>query len=247
MNQLTVVLYEPQNDINIGSVVRVCSNFGVADIRLVRPLSADPERVLITAPNAADAVAALRHFDTLDEALADCVRVYGATARARRAARLVMDPIEAAASAQVAWTSGKVALLFGREDHGLPNEALDRCDVELTIPTAPDYRSLNLAQAVLLVVWEVFRASYLEHAGGGGRAELRSEHDPADREQVERMFDIAERALVEVGFFKYGDGEHVMRSMRSVFNRAQLDERELAIWFGVFKEVLRVSSANLSE
>lgn len=236
MHNIVVVLYEPQDDINIGTVVRACGNFGVRDIRLVRPRVADPSRVLISAPNAEEAVRSLRHFETLEDALADCVRVFGATARARRAARLVLDPLQTAAIVEK--TEGAVALLFGREDHGLPNEALDRCDGEITIPTSPDYHSLNLAQAVLLILWEVFRRTQLDAPTDGAVVTVRTDFEAASREQLERMFETAHEALDRVGFFKYGDGEHVMRSVRSVFGRAQLDERELAIWFGVFKEIL---------
>lgn len=235
MDDLTVVLYEPQNDINIGSVVRACQNFGVADLRLVRPRVADRAQVLISAPNAADAVDAMRRFDDLDSALADCVRVFGTTARAREATRVVADPVQAATLAST--STGRVALLFGREDHGLPNHALDRCDVQLTIPTAPEYKSLNLAQAVLLVLWENFRLRELGHAAQTAQPELRSDFDPAPRQQIEKMFEQAEHALKSVEFFKYDNPEHVMRSIRSVFNRARLDRRELAIWFGVFKEI----------
>ena len=237
MKDITVVLFEPQDDINIGTVVRACANFGVEDVRLVRPASADPARVLISAPNAGELVDAMRRFGTLDEALGDCVRVFGMTARARSAARAVMNPIEVANSPVF---EGRTALLFGREDHGLPNDALDRCDVEVTIPTAPSYRSLNLAQAVLLTLWELFRARELE-TSEVGHGSVRSEFEPADRAQLERMYQTAQQALEAVGFFKYGDGEHVMRSMRSMLSRAQLDHRELAIWFGIWKEVLRVS------
>ncbi len=235
MNKFFVVLYEPLDDINIGSVVRAAQNFGVDDVRLVRPRVADPERISISAPNAAKAVAALKHFDDLGAALADATRVFGATARTRSAAGLVADPPQAARLGDEA--EGRVALLFGREDHGLPNEALDLCDVQITIPTSPNYRSLNLAQAVLLVLWEMFRATELDHAPAGAPVELRSDFTPADRGQLERMFGEAHRALDAVGFIKYGDGEHLMRSIRSVFSRARLDERELSIWFGVFKEI----------
>lgn len=239
MHNLTVVLYEPQDDINIGTVVRACSNFGVRDIRLVRPRSADPKRVLISAPNAAEAVAALKFYDDLDTALGDCVKVFGATARTRTAARAVLDPIQVAAVTEE--TAGRVALLFGREDHGLPNHALDRCDGEISIPTSPDYRSLNLSQAVMLLLWEQFRNTELKQTVQAAPVQVRTGFEAAPREQLERMFETASGALGDIGFFKYGDGEHVMRSVRSVFSRAELDQRELAIWFGIFKEVGRLA------
>ncbi len=235
MDDLCVVLYEPQDDINIGTVVRAAQNFGVDDVRLVRPVTADPERVLISAPNARGAVERLRHHDDLDAALSDCVRVFGATARPRHASQVVADPIRAAVETEV---EGKVALLFGREDHGLPNEALDRCDVQITIPTSPDYRSLNLAQAVMLVLWEIFRRREVAtDESAAPPAQVDTQFEPAPREQVERMIQQATSSLETIGFFKYGDGEHVMRSVRAVFSRAMLDRRELAIWFGIFKEI----------
>lgn len=235
MSDLVVVLYEPQDDINIGSVVRATQNFGLSDLRLVRPRVADRERIRISAPNAEEAVDRLQIFDDLDTALADTVRVFGATARGRSAAQVVGNPMQAAREA--AAISGRVALLFGREDHGLPNEALDRCDLQITIPTSPGYRSMNLAQAVLLMVWEMYRHFELTDADREGDPSIESEFDAAPREQVERMFAEAQASLEAVEFFKYGDGEHVMRSVRNVFLRAGLDRRELAIWFGIFKEI----------
>lgn len=234
MENIAVVLYEPQNDINIGTVVRACQNFGVDDIRLVRPRVADPERILISAPNAAESVASLRHYDSLEEALEGCVQVFGATARGRTAARAVADPI--AAASMIAAQPDRVAYLFGREDHGLPNEALDRCDVQITIPTAPSYRSLNLAQAVLLLLWEAFRAQEIAESEAGQFA-IDTSFEPAPHEQMEHMYRQIQSSLETIEFFKYGDGEHVMRSIRSVLSRAQLDRRELAIWFGAFKEI----------
>jgi tRNA C32,U32 (ribose-2'-O)-methylase TrmJ len=134
---------------------------------------------------------------------------------------------------------GKVAFLFGREDSGLPNRALDHCQSAVTIPTRPDYSSLNLGQAVLLNVWEVFRV-----ASGIGVEEPdvqvarpRSEHPPARLETMEAMFGVVEEVLDAVGFFKTPTNEHIMRTVRSVFLRAGLDQREQALWFGVFREI----------
>lgn len=236
MDDLCVVLYEPQDDINIGTVVRAAQNFGVDDVRLVRPKYADPDKIRISAPNAGDAIDRLRHFGDLDSALSDCTRVLGATARPRYASRVVADPVRAAVETEL---PGRVALLFGREDHGLPNDALDRCDVQITIPTSPAYRSLNLAQAVMLVLWEVFRRREVmgDEESPAPPAEVATDFEPAPREQVERMVEQAHAALNTIEFFKYGDGEHVMRSLRSVFSRAMLDRRELSIWFGIFQEI----------
>lgn len=228
LDHVSVVLWQPQDDINIGTTVRAAKNFGVTDIRLVQPASADPDRILISAPNAQDVVSSLRHYDTLDAALADCTRVIGTTARLRRANWPLLHPTEAAEQALAC--EGRVAFVFGREDSGLSNEALDRCDALVCVPTNPDYSSLNLGQAVLLTLWECFRAT-------DARVERTPEFPLATREQVERMLGFAEDALDAVAFIKSSGREHVLRSVRSVFHRAQLDERELAIWFGIWKEI----------
>lgn len=237
LSRVVVVLYEPQDDINIGNTVRVCKNFGITDLRLVRPAHADPERIRISAPKADDVIGALAHYDDLDEALADCVYVVASTARARKASWIVTEPRGAAVKLVEAAGSGRVAIVFGREDHGLPNEAVDRADLVVTIPTNPGYTSLNLGQAVLLLVWEVFRIAQGVPVEAVATARPDSEHEPAEHGQVERMIAQVEQALHAIAFFKYGTTEHVMRGVRGVFQRAQLDSRELAIFFGVFKEI----------
>src|SRR5688500_2622096 len=154
LDQVRVVLYEPQDPINIGAVVRAMKNMGVHDLRLVRPVEYEPNRIEQVAHDTRDVVARIRHFDTLEEALADCVRVAAFSAR-RRAAKWSRMAPRAMAADLLEWAErGPVALLFGREDHGLPNEALDRAHVMVTIPTST-YASINLALAALLALYEL--------------------------------------------------------------------------------------------
>jgi TrmH family RNA methyltransferase len=249
LNNIVVVLWEPQDDINIGNTVRACKNFGVTDIRLVRPRVADPERIGISAPKADDVIDDLKRCADLEEALQGCVYAIGTTARPRQQERVFTEPRGAAIKAVEMADEGKVAFLFGREDSGLPNRALDRCQSVVTIPTRPDYSSLNLGQAVLLNVWEVFRV-----ASGIGVEEPdiqvsrpTSDHGPASLETMEHMFGTAERVLETVGFFKTPTNEHIMRTVRSVFMRAGLDQREQALWFGVFREIEKYINRTQSE
>jgi len=238
LDQVAVVLYEPQDDINIGNVVRASKNFGVTDIRLVRPAHADPRKISISAPKADDLVSSLAHFDSLEAALADRVFVVGTTARSRKGNWVVTEPRGAAVTLTEHAESGGVAVLFGREDSGLPNHAIDACHALVTIPTRPDYSSLNLGQAVLLMLWEVFRVAEdvpIEVIESAQRPE--SEFAPASLEGIERMLEEAEKSLEAIEFFKSAGREHIVRSVRGVLTRSQLDERELAIWFGIFKEI----------
>jgi TrmH family RNA methyltransferase len=220
---IVVVLDEPQEVANIAHVVRAMKNFGLQDLRLVSPLEYDPDRIRGIAHRSGDVLARTRVLDDLDAALADCVHVVGFTARERTAKRNVRRPREALAEALGRADDGPVALLFGREDKGLPNEALDRCHRVVTIPTSADYPSLNLGHAVAIAFYE------LALARGGERRPFkppRRRSEPATAADLERLFADAERALTVIGFFKSHVEEQVMRTLREVAHRVPLDERE---------------------
>lgn len=242
---VVVVLFEPQDDINIGNTIRAAKNFGIRRIRVVNPASADPHRISISAPKAHDVIDAMERFESIDEALADCVYVVGLTARVRRASWAVFEPRGAARDLVAMADEGTVAIVFGREDSGLPNEILDRCHGVVTIPTDPSYSSLNLGQAVLLMVWETFRvATQVVEVRALGEEERSSstraqgEGDLAPMERLERIFGQAEEALHAIEFFKTESTDHIMRGIRNVLLRARMDQREAALFQGMFKEIV---------
>jgi TrmH family RNA methyltransferase len=242
LSRVCVVLYEPQDDINIGNTVRACKNFGITDIRLVRPASGDPDRILISAPKAEDVVAALKRFGSLEDALADCQLVLGTTARPRNVTQLWAAPPGAAqhvVTTLQADEGARVAVMFGREDSGLPNDALDRCQVAVTVPTDPAYSSLNLGQAVLLLIWEVFRAAQEVRAlaPAPGSTRTKKAHPPASQHALDHMIRQAEQSLIAVDFIKPESHDHIMHTFRSMFQRMQLDTREVAIWHGAMKQI----------
>ena len=240
LDDVAVVLVEPQDDINIGNTVRACKNFGIFDIRLVRPAQADPERIAISAPKAGDLIERVQRFETLSEAIAGRSMVIGTTARQRSARRIVTEPRGAAeTSINAVREGGSVAYLFGREDSGLSNEALDRTDSVVTIPTNPAYTSLNLGQAVLLNVWELFRVAADPPVERPDIEWVRAERErsPPEAGMRERMFEQAERALKALDFFKTDETWNIMRTLRSIFMRAGLDDREVSIWLGIFSEI----------
>ncbi len=240
LENVVVVLVEPQDDINIGTAVRGMRNFGLSTLRLVRPASADPGRIGISAPRCEEFIDEIERYDTVDDAVADCVLTMGLTARRRAANWRVLQPRQAAREVVTNGVRGTVALLFGREDSGLPNEVIDRCHAAVTIPTNPEYSSMNLGQAVSLTSWEIWRMAQEIDTEEVGLKEMeaQSEFGPAPMAGLERMFDQAEESLEAIEFFKTETNEHIMRSLRSVLLRADLDTRELAIWHGVFKEIV---------
>jgi TrmH family RNA methyltransferase len=232
---VNVVLFEPQDPINIAAAIRAMKNMGVSRLRLVRSVAYDPQRLIGVAHDTQDIINGIQHYETLDEALADCVRVAGFTARRRAAKREVVTPAFAAADLVAFAGKGPVAVLFGREDKGLPNEGLDRAHLVVTIPTT-GYASLNLAQAVLLALYELHLAS------GDATRELappRHAIDPPTSEQYELLFADAARALEAIAFFKTRSDEHVMRTLRSISFRASLDSREVNLLRAMAIEVMR--------
>ena len=233
LDAVRVVLYEPQDPVNIAATVRAMKNMGVTKLRLVRPVEYDPWRLEGIAHDTADIIGAIEHHDTLEAAIADCVAVAGFTARRRAAKWRITTPKEAAA--ELLDRNGPVALLFGREDHGLPNDSLDMCHVVVTIPTT-GHASLNLAQAVLLATYELhLRASDATR----DLPPPRKQAPPPTTAHYELMFADAERALEAIDFFKTRNHEHIMRSVRTLVFRAAPDARELDLLRAMAIEVLR--------
>ena len=233
--RVCVVLYEPQDPVNIAATVRAMKNMGVSDLRLVRPCEYTEYRLSGIAHSTEDVISRIRHFDTLDDALADCIRVAGFTARRRAAKRMILDARDASAELLQFASQGPIALLFGREDHGLPNEALDRAHLIVTIPTT-DHSSLNLAQAVLVALYELhLRAADATRT----LAPPRRDAPPAAAEDYEHMFADVEQALEATQFFKTRHHEHIMRTYRSLVYRAAPDTREAALLRAMAIEVVR--------
>jgi len=234
---IVVVLHEPQDLVNIAHVVRAMKNFDFRDLRLVTPREYDAYRIEGIAHQTHDVVARVARFDRLDEALADCVHVIGFTARGRTAKRNLQRPREAAAEILAQAGAGPVALLFGREDKGLPNDALDRCHRVVTIPTSPGYPSLNLAHAVVLMLYELALARGDE--ARPFKTPRRPGGAPATSQDLERLFGEAEAALRVVDFFKTRQAEGVMRTVREVIHRTPLDEREAKLLRAMAIEVVK--------
>jgi TrmH family RNA methyltransferase len=220
---IVVVLHEAQELVNIAHVVRAMKNFAFTELRLVSPREYDPFRIEGIAHRSGDVLERVRCFEALEPALADCVHVVGFSARERTAKRNAARPRDAAAEVLAVTRDGPVALLFGREDRGLSNEALDRCHRVVTIPTSPDYPSLNLGHAVALALYELALAR-----GDEARPfkPPRRRSTPATAGDLERVFADTARALESIGFFRSHASEQVMRTVREIAHRVPLDERE---------------------
>ncbi|MBI2536458.1 MAG: TrmJ/YjtD family RNA methyltransferase [Gemmatimonadetes bacterium] len=231
---LVIVLHRPQDLVNIASVIRIMKNFALRDLRLVAPAEYDAYRVEGIAHQTGDVLKRVQVFEALDPALADCHQVVGFTARQRSAKRNAQRPREAVGELLAMSEATLVALVFGPEDQGLTNDELDRCHRIVTIPTSAEYPSLNLAQAVAVMAYELFLAR-----GTPPLKPPRRAAEPARQEQLERLFGDARAALEAIDFFKTRRPEAIMRTVREVIHRTPFDAREVELARAMCIEVVR--------
>ena len=232
-----IVLVRPQLAVNIGMCARAMANFGLDDLRLVNPKSGWPREdeykdvAYAAAAGAAHLLDGARVFASTEAAIADLHYVYATTARERGQAKPILTPAVAMPQA-VAAADQKRGVLFGPERTGLENDEIALADAVLTFPTNPAYGSLNLAQAVLLVGYEWFKAS--QGDAPPASAVERAPAVPARREMVVAFFEYLEAKLDAAGFFKpEGKRPLMQRNLRNIFHRLSLTEQDIRTLWGV--------------
>jgi TrmH family RNA methyltransferase len=234
-DRFVVVLVATQDVVNIGGTARAMLNMGLARLRLVRPEEYDTVRIAGIAHGSEPLIERIEFFETLDDAVRDALIVVGTTARRRTAAYVWDYPREAAPAllAQPASAEQPIALVFGREDAGLRNEELDRCDRLLVVPTNPRHPSLNLAQAVLLVLYELWLA-------GAERRPLptpKRKAQQAASEELRLLFEDLRTALDRIEFFKGRNEEAVLRTLRAFIRRGLPTDREAKLLRAIAIEI----------
>jgi TrmH family RNA methyltransferase len=227
LDRIRVVLVEPKGPRNVGATARAMKNFGLSRLVLVNPPPLDDPECLEMSTNAHDVLRRSAVVGSLDEALAGVALVVGTTARSRH--RLVTrTPSEAASSLVAAAASGEVAILFGREAHGLSGRELARCQCVLSIRTGGEHASLNLAQAVLIVAYEVFRASEAE----GVVATTAT--GPVLTDDARRLLESElMRACDKLGVTKDSNREAYRRCVERVLSAGPLQTRDARVLFAL--------------
>jgi tRNA/rRNA methyltransferase len=175
-----------------------------------------------------DILSAAGSYDTIRDAIADCRLVVGTTCRSGLYRKHSQTPREVAPEIAAAAISGKVALIFGPEDHGLSNKDLEHCQLLVTIPTHPDYLSLNVAQAAVICLYEIYVAA---------AAPIPSALERADAESIERLFDRMKRTLLKIGFLDSENPEHILLAFRRILGRAALEDKDVRILTGMFRQI----------
>lgn len=230
LRRIRVVLVGPLYGGNVGSVCRAMKNMGVSDLVLVAPSpDLDAEEARVMACHADDIFASRREVGTVEEAVADCGLVAGTSARAGLYRSHARTPREWAPHLMAAAAAAPVALVFGPEDRGLSNAELSPCTQIIQIPSSPDYPSLNLAQAVLICVYEL----YVE----AGVFEPPVERSPeAPSELRERMFGLWRDALLTCGFMRDDNADHMMQGLRRILSRGSLSVSDVHILMGMARQ-----------
>jgi len=211
-------------------------NMGFTQLRIVKGCDRFDSEALKFAVAARDVLESAIVFPDLASAIADCTLTVGTTRRHGKYRQEILSPPEVAACFREQVTPEcRAAIVFGREDNGLTTEELSQCRLHATIPTSNEYGSLNLAQSVLLFCYELGKAS--ESVGGGRPLDL------AKSEEMESFFNHFNATLNKIGFLNEQNPEHIMRSLRRIFFRANLDSREVTVLRGMLTQIDWASSA----
>jgi len=229
---IRIILVGTTHPGNIGAVARAMKNMGQSNLMLVNPRYFPHEDATARASGADDILANARVVSTLDEALADCVYVAGASARSRTINWPSMVPHDCAERLHMESRNGHVAAVFGPEKSGLTNEDLDRCHTLLTIPTEPGFSSLNLAMAVQILTYEL-RVIAIEDQGLAPISEDAKDVPLASGEELEYFYAHLEQVLSVSGFLDPDNPRVLMRRLRRLFLRAEPDKNEINILRGI--------------
>ena len=238
-----IVLVEPQLGENIGMAARAMLNCRLTELRLVKPRDGWPsDEATAAAAGADEVVEGARVFDTTADAVADLERVFATTARTRDMTQRILTPRQAGAEIRdfmAGARSGgqeeiKAGVLFGREAKGLKNDDLALCDAVVMAPVNPAFSSLNLAQAVFCIGYEWLLAGFGDGKDGGDRLVMAKETRPANKAELQSLFEHLEQELDASGFLHVKEKRPVMvRNIRNVLQRAHLTEQEVRTLHGI--------------
>jgi len=225
---IQIVLFEPTHPGNVGAAARAMKTMGLTELVVVNPGCEIDGVARARSSGALDVLESARIAPTLTDGISGCGLVVGASARRRRLSWPELEPRECAEQVVAASATKPVAIVFGSERAGLTNVEMDQCNALVCIPCNPDYSSLNLAMAVQIIAYEIRRAQGLDDKPAG-----KADAPPASAEAMAYFYAHLERVLLDAGFLKADNPRVLMRRLRRLFNRAQLDERELNMLRGV--------------
>jgi tRNA/rRNA methyltransferase len=229
LQNISIVLHRPRYPENIGAAARAMRNMGFEHLIVVEPLNCDLTKVCKMATHAAlDVVEQMEVGDRLNETLSDFNFVVGTTARLGGQRKAAHSPSKLAQTLISLSVQNRIAILFGPEDRGLTNVDIRYCHMLVNIPTA-DFSSLNLAQAVMIVCYELFRCSSEKSQGHVPRL--------ASRHELDAMYEQLKDILIRVSFIQPDNPDYFMNNLRHFFTRMQLRAKEVSIIRGICRQI----------
>ena len=230
LRNIRIVLVRPTYGGNLGAVCRAMKNMDLSRLVLVKPNPGmNFNEAQQMSMHAVDLLESREQFETLADAVKDCQRVYGTTARKGLYRSHSKSPRELAPELLEQAVAGPVAIAFGTEDSGLTNEELAMCTNVIRIPSSTHYSSLNLSQAVIICAYEIFLAN--EHY-----EPPQEFHGEAPHVMRERMYAMWHQLMRDIGFFDDDTSEHMMMAFRRIFARGKLSEADANIMMGVVRQ-----------
>lgn len=234
-DSIKIVLVGTTHPGNIGAAARAVKTMGLRNLDLVCPKEFPSEEAIYRSKAAKDILENARIYQSLLESVKDCEMVIGTSARNRKVPWPVLDPKNASKEINSnVRNNSKVAIVFGREDRGLTNEELGLCNLHVHIPTNEDYTSLNLAQAVQIMTYEV-RMSFI------GEDNLESDQewdvDIATSDQTERLIEHMDELMQDVEFYDIENPRKLLMRVRRFFKRSGIDVMEANIFRGLFSTI----------
>ena len=231
LSNIRIVLVGTSHPGNIGSTARAMKTMGLSNLYLAEPRVEPDGQSIALAAGASDILKNLTTVNSLEEAIAGCSLVIATSARSRTLDWPMLDPRQAGEKLSLESIKGPVAIIFGRENHGLSNEELQKCTYHVAIPANPEYSSLNLAQAVQIICYE----TRVAHLALGEQPAPEEEYPLA--EDLERFFVHLESTLSETGFVIKNHPGNVMIKLRRLFSRARVEAQEMNILRGILTSI----------
>lgn len=230
LDSISIILVRPKFPENLGSVARAMKNMGLSRLMVVNGCSPLHPSAYKLASGAEDILERAEEFFTLREAVSEMGCVVGTTSRGGKERSPRLTPKTLAKKLIPLSSKNSIGLAFGSEKEGLTNEELSLCHLYVRIPSMESFPSLNLAQAVMVVCYELFQGSMEIH---------KEPIQLAQAEQLERMFEHMEKTLIQIGFLDSNHPKRIMRVIRRLFGRNQMDEREVQILQGIWSQMDR--------
>lgn len=243
---LCIILVRTRNPLNIGAVARAMANFGGSQLRLVAPYDL-AFREARSAVGASELLANAEVCQSVAEAVADCTLVIGTTAATKRSVSLPLINLPTAAPQITdAAHTGRVALLFGSEKRGLANQDMSHCHWLMRIPTTQQSPSMNLAQSVVVVLYELARTWNQTRATVESEA-MAAADPPANMQSLRRLAEVIREALECSGYFSEAAAASSEEQLRRLLLRMKLTEPDWEIVVGMFRQILWKLRANSPE